>query len=193
MLLSFSNKSMRNSYIEYCIASWAVFEGKNSLTATSLFSFFLSENCFCQETTLEMYLNQSFISSIDKKKTKKTFLSLNLNKDTVFKKASDLSKTMRWKLWNVSVVPIFWIIGTNCNDLIIFLSLFHENKSAWRTNDKEKRSCLTTMRENAIPDQSWAWVLWPWLEESNQEGLAPAQNVDYRSSLIIENEDRFVQ
>jgi hypothetical protein len=34
--------SFRETYIEYWIASTAVFEGKKSLTATSLFSFFLS-------------------------------------------------------------------------------------------------------------------------------------------------------
>jgi hypothetical protein len=32
----------RETYIEYWIASTAEFEGKKSLTATSLFSFFLS-------------------------------------------------------------------------------------------------------------------------------------------------------
>jgi hypothetical protein len=47
-----------------------------------------------------------------------------MNKDTVLKKASDLSQTMRWELLDIIEVLVFRVISTHCNDLIICFSLF---------------------------------------------------------------------
>lgn len=44
-------------------------------------------------------------------------------KITVFKEATDLCQTMWWELLNVIVVSVLGIISTNCDYLIILLSL----------------------------------------------------------------------
>lgn len=49
---------------------------------------------------------------------------MNILKDTVFKEASNLGETMRWKFFDVIEVHVLGIIGTYCNNLIILLSLY---------------------------------------------------------------------
>jgi hypothetical protein len=47
----------------------------------------------------------------------------NRNMDTVLKKTTDLCKPVRWKLLDMLVVTILWIISTHSYDFVIFLSL----------------------------------------------------------------------
>jgi hypothetical protein len=51
-----------------------------------------------------------------------------VRKDTIFKETADLRKTMRGQLPDVSVVLVLWIISTNRNNLVIFLSLHQNDK-----------------------------------------------------------------
>lgn len=50
-------------------------------------------------------------------------LLIEIDKDTIFEETANLSKTMWGKFFDVSVVLVLWIVGTYCNDLVIFLSL----------------------------------------------------------------------
>lgn len=50
-------------------------------------------------------------------------LLIEIDKDTIFEETANLSKTMWRKFFDVSVVLVLWIVGTYCNDLVIFLSL----------------------------------------------------------------------
>jgi hypothetical protein len=43
--------------------------------------------------------------------------------DTVLKKTTDFCKPVRWKLLDMLVVTILWIISTHSYDFVIFLSL----------------------------------------------------------------------
>lgn len=45
------------------------------------------------------------------------------SKDTIFKKATYLSQTMRWELFDVIEMPVLRIISTNSDYLVIFLTL----------------------------------------------------------------------
>lgn len=108
------------AYIECWIVSNAVSEGKKSSTATSLFSFFLSVHSLKENTISRMKLSnyQSIYRYV-----KSQLQPRNQRKDTFFKEAADFSKAVWGKLFDVSVVFVLWIISTNCNDLVVFLSL----------------------------------------------------------------------
>lgn len=114
------------AYMECWTASWAAFEGKKSFTATSLFSFFLSE-LFVKERKKKSLL---FVPIVHKSSLwNPKILLKKKKKHTVFKEAPDLSQPMRWKLSNVSVVSIFRIVSAYCNDLIILLSLVYKQRT----------------------------------------------------------------
>lgn len=97
------------------MASLAVAEGKKASTATSLFSFFLSELILVKEGTIYVI--------------NKRVCMINHQKDTIFKEASDFHETMGRELADISQVAILGIISTHSNDLIIFLSLINQTIS----------------------------------------------------------------
>lgn len=77
--------------MEYCIASRAAVAGKKALTATSLFSFFLSMK-YVKVTTGKFCGNK-----VQKPKVKYALLKVKhkMVKDTVFKEATDFRKAVR--------------------------------------------------------------------------------------------------
>ena len=52
-------------------------------------------------------------------------------KDTVFKETTDLRETVRRKFFDVSVMLVLRVINTNCNDLVIFLTLKLKEKQEY--------------------------------------------------------------
>lgn len=105
--------------MEYLIASIAVSEGKKSSTATSLFSFFLSVQINFVKAEYSN-LNLKFKFREKEKERKKESECIN---NTIFKETPNFSKAMRGKFFDVSVMLILWIISTDRDQLVIFLTL----------------------------------------------------------------------
>jgi hypothetical protein len=60
-----------------------------------------------------------------------------LTLDTILKKSTDLCKPVRWKLFDILVVTIFWIVSADSYDFIIFLSLINHRHEANCSCSKE--------------------------------------------------------
>jgi hypothetical protein len=60
-----------------------------------------------------------------------------LTLDTILKKSTDLCKPVRWKLFDILVVTIFWIVSADSYDFIIFLSLPFRLKQSASARSKD--------------------------------------------------------
>lgn len=123
-------------------------------------------SCLCNELRNHLIFAHNVIEN-------QPILNINIEKDTIFKETTDFSKAMRGKFFDIIVVLILWIIGTNCNYLVIVLSLDKKKKEAILLVESLK--IWSSYNMSYIPDQSWASIQWPWLEGNIQEVLAPTQ------------------
>ena len=63
--------------------------------------------------------------------TEKSNKKWTIKEDTVFKETTDLRETVRRKFFDVSVMLVLRVINTNCNDLVIFLTLKLKEKQEY--------------------------------------------------------------
>lgn len=106
--------------MECCTASMASDAGRKSLTATCLFSFFLSVLLIKDFLWIITWKKKHSAQRLDWIDINRQF---DYKKDTIFKKATDFGQTMWWQLLNVIKIPVLRVISTNSNYLIIFLTL----------------------------------------------------------------------
>lgn len=104
---------------------------------------------------------------------------------TILKKPTNLSQSVRREIFDVLEMAILGIISTNCNDFVIFFTLFKE-QSVWgfpipneyRNKFSRKLSGMLNTKVRvqfrSFPGQSWAWGQSLLLEGSCLEEQAPA-------------------
>lgn len=69
-----------------------------------------------------------------------------MEKDTIFKKATDFCEAMRGKLFYVIDVSVLWVVGAYCNDLIILLSLdYSYEEKSFGDHELTKRNSRQTL------------------------------------------------
>lgn len=104
---------------------------------------------------------------------------------TILEKPTNLGQSVRREIFDVLEMAILRIISTNCNDFVIFFTLF-KKQSVWgfpipnRYTNKFSRklsgmfNTKVNVQFRSFPGQSWAWGRLLLLEGSCLEEQAPA-------------------